>query len=66
MKWTSVKPTEPGFYWLRSLLEPPQPVQIALGFQEQLIVGFILDDSTYSVNGLHDGYEFFGPVEVPK
>lgn len=28
MKWTKKVPTEPGYYWFRSDIHPPQPVNI--------------------------------------
>ena len=67
IEWTNEKPKYSGFYWIRSLLEETQPVLISNEFgKEQLLVAFILDNSTYALEGLHDGYEFYGPITAPK
>ena len=64
--WTKDKPTAVGFYWVKSLLEVPQPCMVSEGRNKQFYVLFFNDKEFYSANGLHDGYEFYGPIEVPK
>jgi len=68
MNWTKERPIQHGFYWIRSLLEEAQPVQIVIDshFKDPLRVRFIGDDDHYGVKSLHDGYEFYGPIQVPN
>jgi hypothetical protein len=65
LKWTKEKPMTVGFYWIRSLIENEQPVKVVLSEAEQLLVCFIQDSDPYSVSGL-SGYEWYGPVVIPK
>lgn len=60
MRWTSEKPSKPGWYWWRNMQsdppEPPQPVEIY--WVNHLVYGPMLHVSRF------EG-EWAGPIELP-
>lgn len=50
LRWTTEKPTKPGFYWLRPKNKPPRTVRVT----EKTIA------SMYGIGG-----EWAGPLEPP-
>jgi len=69
MRWTTEKPTEPGFYWLRGSPAIEEPATIVEVFyhhhiRSQVFVRFFDRECGMDVSGV-DG-EWCGPIQPPE
>jgi hypothetical protein len=76
LEWTTGKPTEQGYYWLRKYLfatskangfkptSKPTIVNVYSSFGEPLSLIFCGNDSVSSPDDLVEG-EWYGPLEAP-
>ena len=68
MNWTKEKPTEPGWYWMRSAppgIEPTASTIVQVYMNESVLSVKTQTDRA-PLSNVHEVYQFAGPIPEPE